>query len=75
MVEQGYISPYTKEIIPLSKLFSIDYQIEHIIPLSRYFDNSLSNKIICESEVNQLKDNRTAYEFLLMLLYMVLKRN
>ena len=63
-LEQGYISPYTKEIIPLSKLFSIDYQIEHIIPQSRYFDNSLSNKIICESEVNQLKDNRTAYEFL-----------
>ncbi|WP_410479454.1 type II CRISPR RNA-guided endonuclease Cas9 [Polaribacter sp. HL-MS24] len=63
-LEQGYISPYTKEIIPLSRLFSIDYQIEHIIPQSRYFDNSLSNKIICESEVNQLKDNRTAYEFL-----------
>ncbi|QTE23916.1 type II CRISPR RNA-guided endonuclease Cas9 [Polaribacter cellanae] len=63
-LEQGYISPYTGLIIPLSKLFSIDYQIEHIIPQSRYFDNSLSNKIICESEVNQLKDNKTAYEFL-----------
>lgn len=63
-LEQGYISPYTGEIIPLSKLFSIDYQIEHIIPQSRYFDNSMSNKIICESDVNQLKDNKTAYEFL-----------
>ena len=63
-LEQGYISPYTGEIIPLSKLFSIDYQIEHIIPQSRYFDNSMTNKIICESEVNQLKDNKTAYEFL-----------
>lgn len=63
-LEQGYISPYTGLIIPLNKLFSIDYQIEHIIPQSRYFDNSLSNKIICESEVNQLKDNKTAYEFL-----------
>ncbi|MGY0407882.1 MAG: type II CRISPR RNA-guided endonuclease Cas9, partial [Polaribacter sp.] len=63
-LEQGYISPYTGAIIPLSRLFSIDYQIEHIIPQSRYFDNSMSNKIICESEVNQLKDNKTAYEFL-----------
>ncbi|QXP70642.1 CRISPR-associated protein Csn1 [Polaribacter sp. R2A056_3_33] len=63
-LEQGYISPYTGKIIPLSKLFSIDYQIEHIIPQSRYFDNSMTNKIICESEVNQLKDNKTAYEFL-----------
>jgi CRISPR-associated endonuclease Csn1 len=63
-LEQGYISPYTGKMIPLSKLFSIDYQIEHIIPQSRYFDNSMANKIICESEVNQLKDNKTAYEFL-----------
>ena len=63
-LEQGYLSPYTGEIIPLSKLFSVNYQIEHIIPQSRYFDNSMSNKIICESEVNQLKGNKTAYEFL-----------
>jgi CRISPR-associated endonuclease Csn1 len=63
-LEQRYISPYTGQPIPLSKLFTTAYQIEHIIPQSRYFDNSLSNKIICESEVNQLKDNQTAYEFI-----------
>lgn len=63
-LEQGYISPYTGQTIPLSKLFTTDYQIEHIIPQSRYFDDSLSNKIICESAVNELKDNRTAYEFI-----------
>ncbi|MDZ7741873.1 MAG: HNH endonuclease domain-containing protein [Bacteroidota bacterium] len=63
-LEQAYISPYTGKPIPLSKLFTTDYQIEHVIPQSRYFDDSLSNKIICESEINQLKDNRTAYQFL-----------
>lgn len=63
-LEQGYISPYTGLPIQLSRLFTTDYQIEHIIPQSRYFDDSLSNKIICESEVNQLKGNSTAYEFL-----------
>lgn len=63
-LEQGYLSPYTGKVIPLSKLFTTKYQIEHIIPQSRYFDDSLSNKIICESEVNSLKDNRTAYQFL-----------
>ncbi len=63
-LEQGYISPYTGKPIPLSKLFSTDYQIEHIIPQSRYFDNSLSNKIICESAVNDEKGNETAYSFL-----------
>ncbi|WP_299108399.1 type II CRISPR RNA-guided endonuclease Cas9 [uncultured Winogradskyella sp.] len=63
-LEQGYISPYTGKPIQLSKLFTTNYQIEHVIPQSRYFDNSLSNKIICESEVNEDKDNKTAYEYL-----------
>lgn len=63
-LEQGYISPYTGETIPLSKLFTTDYQIEHIIPQSRYFDNSMSNKVICESEVNLDKGNKTAYEYI-----------
>lgn len=63
-LEQGYISPYTGRLIPLSHLFTTDYQIEHIIPQSRYFDDSMGNKIICESVVNQEKDNKTAYEFI-----------
>ena len=63
-LEQDYISPYTGKPISLSKLFTTEYQIEHIIPQSRYFDNSMSNKVICESEVNELKSNQTAYEFI-----------
>lgn len=63
-LEQGYKSPYTGEIIPLSKLFTPAYEIEHIIPQSRYFDDSLSNKVICEAEINSLKDNMLAYEFI-----------
>ncbi|MFA9191300.1 type II CRISPR RNA-guided endonuclease Cas9 [Flavobacterium sp. FZUC8N2.13] len=64
-LEQGYISPYTGKLIPLSDLFTTKYQIEHIIPQSRLFDDSLSNKVICESEVNELKGNMTALEFIL----------
>jgi CRISPR-associated endonuclease Csn1 len=63
-LEQGYHSPYTGKMIPLSKLFTRDYDVEHIIPQSRYFDDSLSNKVICESEINQDKGNRTAYAYL-----------
>jgi len=63
-LEQGYRSPYTGEIIPLTKLFTSAYEIEHIIPQSRYFDDSLSNKVICESEVNKQKDNSLGYEFI-----------
>jgi CRISPR-associated endonuclease Csn1 len=64
-LEQGYVSPYTGNNIMMSELFSTKYQIEHIIPQSRLFDDSLSNKVICESEVNELKSNMTALEFIL----------
>jgi CRISPR-associated endonuclease Csn1 len=63
-LEQKYRSPYTGEPISLSKLFTPAYEIEHIIPQSRYFDDSLSNKVICESEINKKKDRRLAMEFI-----------
>lgn len=63
-LEQKYRSPYTGKSISLTKLFTSAYQIEHVIPQSRYFDDSFSNKVICESEVNSLKDNMLGYEFI-----------
>ena len=63
-LEQKYRSPYTGEVIPLGKLFTPAYEIEHVIPQARYFDDSFSNKIICESEVNKLKDEYLGYEFI-----------
>ena len=59
-----YISPYTGQIIPLSRLFTRDYEIEHVIPQSRFFDDSFSNKVICEAAVNKLKDKLLGYEFI-----------
>lgn len=63
-LDQKYRSPYTGEMIPLAKLFTTDYQIEHIIPQSRYFDDSFTNKVICEAEVNKDKDNSLGYEYI-----------
>ena len=63
-LQQKYRSPYTGEMIPLAKLFTRAYDIEHIIPQSRYFDDSFSNKVICEVEINKDKDNSTAYEYI-----------
>lgn len=63
-LEQKYRSPYTGAVIPLSKLFTPAYEIEHIIPQSRYFDDSFSNKVICESEVNKDKTNLLALEYI-----------
>lgn len=63
-LEQKYQSPYTGQIIPLNKLFTPEYEIEHVIPQSRYFDDSMSNKVICEAAVNKLKDKQLALEFI-----------
>ena len=58
------ISLYTGKPIEASKLFSKEYDIEHIIPKSRLFDDSFSNKTICERQLNIDKSNKTAYSFL-----------
>ncbi len=63
-LEQKYRSPYTGEMIPLGKLFTPAYQIEHIIPQSLYFDDSFNNKVICEAEVNKLKGSKLGYAFI-----------
>ncbi|MDN3667752.1 HNH endonuclease domain-containing protein [Echinicola jeungdonensis] len=63
-MNKKYRSPYTGEIIPFTKLFTSEYEIEHIIPQSRYFDDSFSNKVICEASVNKLKDNQIGLEFI-----------
>lgn len=63
-LDQKYRSPYTGQPIPLAKLFTHEYEIEHVIPQSRYFDDSFQNKVICEAEVNKLKDRQLGYEFI-----------
>ncbi|HRK00732.1 MAG TPA: type II CRISPR RNA-guided endonuclease Cas9 [Ignavibacteria bacterium] len=64
--EQKCISPYTLKPIPLSKLFSDKrlYDIDHIIPKSRFFDDSLTNQVVCETNINEEKGNRTAWEYI-----------
>ena len=64
--QQKFMSPYTqKKIIPFSKLFDDkEYDVDHIIPKSRYYDDSFSNKVICEKYINEEKSNRTAWEYI-----------
>ena len=63
--KQQFVSPYTLKPIPLSKLFDDRlYDIDHIIPKSRYFDDSLTNKVVCETNINEEKNNRTAWEYI-----------
>ncbi|HNP53637.1 MAG TPA: HNH endonuclease domain-containing protein, partial [Ferruginibacter sp.] len=62
--EQNYISPYSGKVIPLSQLFTEKYQVDHIIPRSRYYDDSTSNKVVVEAQLNELKGNQLAIQFI-----------
>ncbi len=57
---------YKNKRIKLSDLFGkkpkVYYEIEHIIPKSRLFDDSFSNKTLSESSFNKQKNNETAHD-------------
>lgn len=62
--QQNGFCPYSQTQIDINKLFDIGYvQIDHIIPFSRCFDDSLSNKILVKTYENQIKGNKTPYEY------------
>lgn len=58
-----YKTLYSNTYIPREKLFSKEFDIEHIIPQARLFDNSLSNKTIESRSVNIDKGNATAFDY------------
>jgi CRISPR-associated endonuclease Csn1 len=60
--QQKYVSPYSGDTLELN-LFD-EYQIDHIIPKSRLFDDSVSNKVLVEGFLNKEKDNRTSWEYI-----------
>lgn len=64
-MEQRYISPYTGKPIKLSDIFNREkYEIEHVLPKKRINLDAMYNKVLCETEVNKKKGERTAYEFI-----------
>ncbi len=60
----GYKTIYTNTYIPKEELFSKKFDIEHIIPQAKLFDDSFSNKTLSVRHVNIDKSNETAYDFL-----------
>lgn len=62
--EQNYRSPYSGKAIPLSELFTERYQVDHIIPRAKFYDDSFANKVVVEAEFNDKKDNRLAMQFI-----------
>ncbi len=59
----GYKTLYSNTYIPREELFSKRFDIEHIIPQSRLFDDSFSNKTLEVRDVNIEKGNKTAYDY------------
>ncbi|MFT4205337.1 MAG: type II CRISPR RNA-guided endonuclease Cas9 [Chitinophagaceae bacterium] len=59
----GYKDLYMNKYIPREILFSKQVDIEHIIPQSRLFDDSFSNKTIVYRETNLDKGNQTAFDY------------
>ncbi len=54
---------YSNQYIPLEKLFSKEIDIEHIIPQSRLFDDSFSNKTLEYRAINIEKGSATAIDY------------
>jgi CRISPR-associated endonuclease Csn1 len=59
----GHRTLYTNEYIKPDDLFSKKYDIEHVIPKSRLFDDSFSNKTLETRESNLDKGDETALDF------------
>lgn len=55
--------PYTGVVIPVSKLFTGEIQIEHIHPWSRSLNDSFNNKTLCYADENRRKGDKTPFEF------------
>ena len=63
--QNGFNTIYTQTYIPKDKLFSKEFDIEHIIPQARLFDDSMSNKTIEARQANIEKGSATAYDYVL----------
>lgn len=62
--ENGYRTLYTGTHVVPEELFGKTFDIEHIIPKARLFDDSFSNKTIELASANREKDNATAMDYM-----------
>ncbi len=61
----GYKDLYSNTYIPREILFSKQIDIDHLIPQSKMFDDSFSNKSVVFRKDNIEKGNRTAFDYIL----------
>ncbi len=56
------VCPFTGTPIPLSRLFTDEFEVEHLLPFSRSFDDGRANKIICTKNANRDKANKSPFD-------------
>jgi len=67
--QQNNACPYTGKAITFyqtgaaNEVFMKDCEIDHVVPMSRSFDDSLNNKVICTQQANQNKRDRIPFEW------------
>lgn len=64
LANNGFKDLYTDVQIKREELFTDKYDIDHIIPQSRFFDDSFSNKVLVPRGANLKKGNFTAFDYL-----------
>jgi CRISPR-associated endonuclease Csn1 len=63
--EQGKRCPYSGQYMGCADALSAEAtEIDHIFPVSRSFDDSQANKVLCFLRENRAKANRTPHEWL-----------
>jgi len=61
--ECGGLCPYSGEPIDFRALFETgEFEVEHILPKTRFFDDSFANKTLCHRSMNAQKRDRTPFE-------------
>jgi len=67
--QQNNLCPYTGKAITFyptgadNEVYIQDCEIDHIIPMSRSFNDSLNNKVLCIQQANQNKTDRIPFEW------------
>lgn len=67
--QQNNLCPYTGKSITFyptgadNEVYIQDCEIDHIIPMSRSFNDSLNNKVLCIQQANQNKTDRIPFEW------------
>lgn len=65
-IDQGQQCLYSGEPIPRNLLFAGEhYELDHIIPRARMFNDSRANLVLVKSQENKEKGDRTALDFMI----------